>query len=254
MPPLLVGGFLVFVRVAALIMTLPGVAGGAMPSMARLGLALPLAVTLYPTVDLSMLPDTLGAILGAVVLEALLGVAMGTGVTVLHGALAAGAEVAGMKMGLNMGMMLDPLSMAQQGALGTLAGWLATAVFLGADLHLACLQALAASFGEVRPGGVADLGLLGPGLLDLVQAATIASFQLVGPVVEFLLLVNLGLLVLGRMASNLQIFFGVGTSLTVVVGLGILGLALPAVLSVYARSLAQAPDWILRIAGLVAGG
>lgn len=249
-----VGAFLVFARLAGLLMTLPGLGGGAVPAFTRLAAAVPLTVVLLPSAAPSTVPVSTAEMVLALGLEVGIGAAMGLGVSVLYGALAVAFEVASVKMGLNVGILLDPLTQAQQGALGSLAGWLAAGAFFGGDLHLACVEALGASFGTLPAGAGGNLAAVGPALVELVQAATVAAVQLVGPLVVFLFLVNLALLVLGRMASNLQLFFGVGTSVTVIVGFGVLAIALPAVLEAWTRLAARAPAWVAHVAEVVSGG
>lgn len=249
-----IGAFLVFARLGGLLMTLPGLSGGAVPVFARLALAVPLTIVLLPAVAPSALPQSTAGLVLALVVEVGIGAAMGVGVSVLYGALAVAFEVASVKMGLNLGILLDPLTRAQQGALGSLAGWLAAGAFFGGDLHLACLEALGESYAALPAGAGGSLAAVGPVLVELVQAATVAAIQLVGPLVVFLFLVNLALLVLGRMASNLQVFFGVGTSVTVIVGFGVLAIALPAILGAWTGLAARSAAWIARVVEVVSGG
>lgn len=251
--PLLVAGFLVFARLAGLLMTLPGLNAASVPAWSRLAAALPLTVVLLPAAGEPEVPGAVGALIATVLTEAFIGVAMGLGVSMVYGALTMASDLIGTKMGLNVGAMLDPLTHSSQGPLASLASWFGTAVFFATDIHLRCIRVLASSLQVLPPAAVLHPLRAGAVLTDAVAAVAIVSLQLAGPIVAFLFLVNLALMVLGRMAPNLQLFFGIGVTLTVAAGLGLLSVSMPAMLAVYAHTLASAPVWMLRILE-VAGG
>ena len=78
--------------------------------------------------------------------------------------------------------------------------------------------------------------------------------RLAGPLVFFAMMVNLALMVLGRMAPGLQLFFSIGTSFTVIAGIVLLGAALPAMLQVEATTLQGAWGPVHRIIVEMGGG
>jgi flagellar biosynthesis protein FliR len=249
----LVAGFLIFARIGGLFMTLPGLSAEAVPAWSRLAAALPLTVVLLPAVDAPEVPGAVGALVASVITEAFVGAAMGLGVAMVYGAFTAAADLIGTKMGLNVGSMLDPLTHSTQGPLAAMASWLATGVFFATDIHLQCIRTLATSLHILPPGGALHPLRAGAVLTEAVAAVGLVSLQLAGPIVAFLFLVNLALMVLGRMAPNLQLFFGIGVSLTVTAGLVLLAVSLPALLSVYAQTLATAPGWMLQVLEVVRG-
>lgn len=251
--PFLVG-FLVFARVAGLLMTLPGMSAKSIPATARLALAFPLTVVLYPAVGAVPTPATVVDLVATVGTEAIIGIAMGMSVSLLFGAMGMAGDLIGTSIGLNVGAMLDPLSGAQQGAIGTLAGCLGTATFLVTGTHLRCIVALGDSLRTLPPGAAASPFAAGGVLLQAATTVAATSAQLAGPVLALVLLVNLAMLVIGRMAPNLQLFFAIGTSLTVVAGMAVLVAALPSLIGVYAHSLADAPRWMQAVLAAVAGG
>lgn len=250
---LLVAGFLVFARLAGLLMTLPGLSAASVPAWSRLAAALPLTVVLLPAAGAPEVPDAVGTLVASVLTEAFIGVAMGLGVSTVYGALTMAGDLIGTKMGLNVGAMLDPLTHSSQGPLASLASWLATGVFFVSDIHLRCIRTLAISLHTLPPAEVLHPLRAGAVLTEAVAAVALVSLQLAGPIVAFLFLVNLALMVLGRMAPNLQLFFGIGVTLTVTAGLGLLSVSLPALLAVYAHTLDAAPTWMARILEVVGG-
>ena len=245
--PLFVG-FLVFARVAGLLMTLPGMSASTLPSTGRLALALPLSIVLYPAAGNAPAPASLLALMASTTTEAIVGVAMGLSVSLLVGALGMAGEIISSSIGLNVGAMLDPITGTQQGALGTLANTLGTAVFLVTGTHLQCILALGESFHTLPVGACHAPFAAGEILAQLAVTVFATSAQLAGPIMGMMLMVNLTLLVIGRMAPNLQLFFAIGTTVTVVVGLAVLLAALPSLLSAYAHAISNAPHWMLVIA------
>lgn len=238
---------LVFSRVGGLLMTLPGFGMRVVPAMARLGAAVPLTLLMMPASGVVPVPETLSQLLAGVASELLLGLAMGTAVALAFGALGTAGELLATQGGMHIASMFDPLTLSQPGAIGVLATWLGTGVFLGSGLHLYCLVALADSFHALPPGAIvhpAESGLL---LVPAAGAALTVGVTLAGPITIFVFTVNLGLSILGRMAPNLQLFFAVGPTLTVLAALTLFGIGLPALLSAWAYTL---PDGVAAITAL----
>lgn len=249
----LVTGFLVFARIGALMMIMPGFSAKGVPSMARLGAALPLSVVLYPSVSGTRIPLTVPALLGCTVTEVMLGLAMGMVVSMCYGAMSMAADIMASKMGFSIGGMLNPLSHTSESPLGLLCTWLATAVFFVTDTHLKAISAVAASFSVLPPGAIVHPMRLGGVLVEVATSVCMLSVQLAGPIVAFVMMVNVAMMMLGRMAPNLQLFFSIGTTVTVVAGVALLTAAMPSLLGVYAHGLEDIPKWIAALVE-VSGG
>jgi flagellar biosynthetic protein FliR len=250
----LLAGFLVFSRVAALLMALPATGMGSVPPMARMAGALPLAAVLYPTVQGAKLPATIPELFVSGLTEVGLGVAMGFIVGLVVGAMSMASEVIGMKLGLSMASMLDPITNTHTNPLGLIAQVLGTGLFFGLDLHLACIRALGDSLHVVPPGMILAPLAAGGVLLDVATTVLELGVRLAGPVVAFAFLVNLSLLILGRMAPGLQVFFSIGTSFTVIVGIVVLGAALPTMMLVEKDALAALAQPIAALLEAVSHG
>lgn len=250
MIPTVAAGMLVFARLAGLLMLIPGISSRAVPSYARLLLAVPLTLLLLPGVPSTPVPATLSALFGQVASEALLGVAMGLSVSLVFGALSTAAEVISAHSGLQIASMLDPLTMTQPGAAGILITWLGTGVFFGENLHLRCIMALGDSLQSLPPGHAASAFLAGNLLLPLGGVALTTGIQLAGPLTVFVFCINLGLSLLGRMAPGLQIFFAIGPTITVAASFALIAISLPAILSTWYATL---PHGFAVLTGLFGG-
>lgn len=233
MIPVLVAGMCVFSRLAGLFMVLPGIGGSGVPVLARMGFALPLTVVLLPAYGTSEVPATVAGLLGTVVVEALIGVATGTVVSFVFGSISVAADLLGGQMGMQAAAMIDPISGVSNGTMGAFVTWLATGVFFGSDQHLTCVVALGHSF-QVLPIGAADTVWHAGGMIfDVATTSLVTGIQLAGPLILFVSMVNLGLALLGRMAPSLNLFFGIGHSLTMVVGLLLVSQGLPSLLATW---------------------
>jgi flagellar biosynthesis protein FliR len=250
----LVVGFLVFSRMAAMLMALPVTGNQGVPRMVRMALALPLAAVLYPTATGASVPATVPALVVSSLGEVALGVAMGFAVALFTGAVAMASELISNKIGLTMAQMLDPMTGSHGSTLGALAQVLATGLFFGLDMHLGCVRALAASLVTVPPGLVLAPLAAGPILFDVAASVIALGAQLAGPMIFFTLVVNLSLMVLGRMAPGLQLFFSIGPIVTIGLGLLVLGLTLPVMLHVEAAALEGVWEPVAKIVEAMAGG
>lgn len=251
--PFLVG-FLVFARVGAMFMALPITGNAGVPRTTRLAVALPLAAVLVPTVAGAALPATLPHLVVAVAGEVILGVSMGFVLAMLSGAVSMASEIISNKIGLTMASMMDPMTGAHGSTLGALAQLLATGVFFSLDLHLDCVRALADSLRELPPGRVVAPFAGANVLFEVSSSVIVLGVQLAGPLIFFALLLNLAMMVLGKMAPGLQLFFSIGMSFTILAGVVLLGAALPAMLRIEAATLQDAWRPIHQIVTEMAGG
>ncbi len=242
-------GVLIFARLAGLLMLLPGLSSRAVPSYARLLVAVPLTLLLLPAAGPMQPPAGLASLFGQVAAEAVLGVAMGLSVSLVFGALSTAAEVISAQSGLQIASMIDPVTMTQPGAAGVLVTWLGTGVFFGANLHLRCIAALGASLQALPPGHASSAFLAGELLVPLGGVALSTGIQLAGPLTAFVFCVNLGLSLLGRMAPGLQLFFAIGPTITVAASFVLMAISLPAILDTWYDTLPRGFEVLATLLG-----
>ena len=248
-----IGGLLVFARLSGLALTLPVLSSQGVPKYISVLGAGMLTVVLAPALPAADIPPTIGVLLLGVMGELALGMLLGAVVAALFGAIALGTELMGMQMGFGMAMLFNPFLKIQSGALGTLASWLASLVFLGAGLHLRCLELLGTSFDEVPPGGVTDLIAAGPVVLEAVGASIATGAALAGPVLALVWMVNVFVAVLTRLAPRMNVYFSMGSILTATAGLALFGVALPWLLQTHLALLDGSADWMARLVEVVGG-
>lgn len=236
---------LLLVRPGMLVMGTPFLGNVYAPPTARIGLTLILAVVLAPFVHL---PATLtGASAALVVLrEICIGLALALAVrSVIFAAEFAGA-FAGYQLGLSMGAILDPASGVRNDVLAVLYSSLAAVICFMTNAHHLLLRALADSYTAIPVG----LGGIGGGVADsvahLLGLIFVMGVRLALPVIVVLMLVELALAMLGRVAPALNVLVA-GAPVRVVVGLLVVATALSALPTLIARYL---PDALGIAAGL----
>jgi flagellar biosynthetic protein FliR len=249
----ILAGLMVFARLGGLAMSMPVLSAQGVPKyIAVLGVGA-LTIVLAPALPATELTPTLGVLVLGMATEAGLGLLMGAVVQALFGSLALGTELMGMQMGFGMAMLFNPFLKMSSGALGTLATWLASLVFLAAGLHLRCLEILGQSFTLIPPGSVPSLHLAGPVVMDVVGLSIQTGVTLAGPVLALVWTINVTVAVLTRLAPRMNVYFSLGSILTATAGLALFGLALPWVLLSHHNLMESSLEWMWRIVEAVHG-
>jgi flagellar biosynthetic protein FliR len=225
----LVQYFFPFVRIAAFFMVAPIFGARFVP--ARFKIALSLAVTMLIAPMIAIPADIVplsGPGIVITVHQILIGVSIGFVFQVIFDSLAMGGQLLSNAMGLSFAFNVDPQRGASTPVVGQLYMLLVTLMFLALDGHLALLEAVVQGF-QTLPIGAQSLGedalwsvvLWGTQLFDGALAVAL-------PGMTALLVVNLGFGVMSRAAPSLNMF-AVGFPISIVFGMVIVMLGLPAV-------------------------
>jgi flagellar biosynthetic protein FliR len=225
----LITAALVASRIGAVVMIMPVFNTMGVPKLHRLAVAICLTVVVAPVVPQAEV-WTLSSLLLGMIGEILVGVVMGGTVAILFGAITMASEFMGMQIGLRIAAVFDPLSVSQTGLISAMSRWLATLVFLGANLHLWVLEAVGDSFILMPPGQVADPLAAGALWIPTLDHAIHCGVRLAGPVMVLVFMVQAFLGIMVRLAPNMNVFFAVGLIVNVAAGLSLYHEALPVLL------------------------
>lgn len=228
-----------FLRALALFSALPVLGTRTVPMRVRVALAAFIAFAAQPSLPvqpLVALDSPLAVML--VVQQVLIGVALGFAVRVVFSAIEFAGEVIGLQMGLNFAAFFDPLSAGTVTAtsrfFGTLVAWL----FIVMNGHLLIIGALIQSFTTfpVGPEPFAFLRVTQPQTWGAEIFRT--GLWIALPLVAMLMLVNLVLGIISRVAPQINVF-AVGFPITL--GVGLLGMlvTLPALQAPFTMALAR---------------
>jgi flagellar biosynthetic protein FliR len=225
--------FLILMRVASVVMTLPVLSSRNIPAPAKIGLSAILAFVLTPTLSDQMprVPVAMATFVLAIAQEVLLGLAFAFAVQIVFSGIQMAGQVLGIQMGFNIAATIDPVSNAGQVSyIDQLYGLLAGMVFLTINGHHWVLQALQSSFAIVPVGQFQLNQAVSDDVVSLVAQALIISIRIGLPIAAALLLTDVAFLIIGRTAPQMNIFM-VGQPVKIGVGLIAFFLAMPVMVS-----------------------
>ena len=237
--------FLVFARLGAALMVLPGIGEHYVLPRLRLLLALALSLLLAPALAarLPALPEEplrLAALLGP---EILTGLVLGFAARLAMAAIHVGGSLIATQSGLAAAGMFDPNEATPGTIPSTFLTVAALAILFAADFHHLLLRAVAASYGVLPVAAPFDLAAAGELLVGLSASAITVGTRIAAPMILAGILVNLALGALGRMVPALPALF-VALPLQLLLALVMLELALPAALRLFAETLTHGVAWL----------
>ncbi len=197
---------LVLIRVSGVFvfLPLPGIRVG--PDIARLVLAVSVTLTLYPSwpaVDGSQV--TLGVLVGWILAEAGIGIAVGLAVAFFTEGFQMGAQMISLQAGYSFASTIDPNSGADSPILLTISQIAAGLLFFATGLDRQVLLGFAHSL-STRPPGHFDLPQpMVNALIQLGSSIFSTGLRLILPVLGLLLMVEISVALLARLNSQLHL-------------------------------------------------
>ena len=222
---------LVFVRLGSALMLMPGFGESYISPRVRLLLALTLTLVVQPVLPTAMppMPASAAALFLLIFGEAFIGFFLGSVARLMMAALTIGGMMIATVTGLANALTNDPTA-AQQGSIaGSFLTMLALLVILVLDLHHVLLRGIIESYQVFVPGQAILVGDISEMITRVVSKAFLLGFQIASPFVAVALIFNLALGLLSRLMPQMQVFF-IAIPLQIVIGLGILLIALPAMI------------------------
>ena len=234
LPALAATFMLVFARVGAMVMLLPGFGESNIPVRIKLAIALLLTLIILPLhraayqVDLTSM-SSLGVLM---VHEIVIGIVLGATARVTLSALAVAGSVIAQQLGLGFVTAVDP-TQGQQGLLiGNFLTILGMTLLFATDSHHLVIAALNESYRIFSPGELLPSGDVAALATRAFAAAFKIGMQLSAPFLVFGLVFNIGLGVLARLMPAMQVYF-VGVPLSIMVGFLIFALVLTGMMATY---------------------
>ncbi|MDQ7018105.1 MAG: flagellar biosynthetic protein FliR [Robiginitomaculum sp.] len=227
---------LVFSRVGAIMMLLPGIGEVGVPARVRLSLALIMALIVGAIVGRSMppMPDQPFELAGLIIQEVLIGLYFGALSRLMMSALVVAGQVAAMQSGLAFAMSFDPTQGQQGAVMATFLNLVAVTLVFVSGLHHLFLTGVVGSYAIIPAGSIPNLGDVAQLGTQVVAQSFRVGIQMGAPLIAFGLVFYLALGVLSRLMPQVQIFF-VAMPLNVFAGLSIFALSLGSILNVWLR-------------------
>jgi flagellar biosynthetic protein FliR len=234
------GFLLIFVRVGAAFTVMPAFGEPFVPMRMRLTVALFVTLALTPMLAAGLPPPPESA-LGLLVLiagESFIGFFLGIIARSIMSALQTAGMASAMMIGLANALTQDTTAVQQGSILGALLTMLGLLVVMALNLHHLMLAALADSYEVFVPGQapiVEDVALM---VARVVSSSFALGIQLAAPFIGLAVVFYVGLGLINRLMSSMQIFF-IAIPMQIVIGLGIMSFALPVMLRWFAAALEE---------------
>ena len=216
--------FLVLTRILAMIIQVPVLGGQGVPQQIRLSLGLILAVVLIPWQQLPVDAKTieLAAYGVAVAKELFLGTLIGFAASATFGAVQIAGEAMGLESGFGSGRIFNP-SLGDSGSeFSQIFVMVSLMVFLLIDGHHLFIIAMQRTFEVIPANGPLPLDSMNT-LIRIMAQMIVVGIRLALPLMAALIITDLSLGLLSRIAPQMQIFF---LGMPVKVGVSLVGLAL----------------------------
>src|SRR3981081_3330190 len=240
LPALAAAFLLVFARIGAMVMLLPGLGEVNIPVRVKLAIALALTLIILPLHRAAYHVDmqSLMPLLVLMVHEIVIGIVLGATARVTLSALQVAGSVIAQQLGLGFVTSVAP-TQGQQGLLiGNFPTILGLTLLFATDSHHLVIAALNDSYsifspGEMMPSGdVAALATRPVLAARAFAAAFKIGIQLSAPFLVFGLVFNIGLGVLARLMPQMQVYF-VGVPLSILAGFLIFALVIAAMMGTF---------------------
>jgi flagellar biosynthetic protein FliR len=223
----LFAGALVFARIAAMIMTMPGLGDTPAPSRVRLAFALLMCLVVTPVVypQLPAIPLTLGELTGDVLREVLIGLAIGAILRAFLAAMATAGEVISIATTLSFAQTANPTQGQTNTTLSTFLSLMAAVLVMATDLHHLFIGAMVRSYTLFPFGHPPPVGDFTQLAIRTTAQAFALGIQLAAPVLAFSLVFNIATGLVSRAMPQFQIYFA-AAPLQVLLGLSLFALSL----------------------------
>ena len=228
--------FLIFTRIGAALMVLPGLGGMLVSTRIRLILALAISLVMLPVIAplLPPLPNRLSSLVLLVGAEAMIGLYLGILTQALMSTLHVAGTFIGFQVGLTNAFSFDAVAEQQSSTLTSFFTNVALIAIFATDLHHLMLRAVTDSYGVLVPGQPLPLGDFAETLSKLLSAAFNFALQLAAPLLAFGIIYNVALGLMSRLSPQIQVFF-IGLPLQVMGGLWMMMVALPLLILLFLR-------------------
>lgn len=218
--------FLVLLRCTGFVFAAPIFGHRAIPTLVRFGLGAALTVALVQTVTVA---SNAMPLLEAAPLELVIGLALGFILSLGFDAVELVGRLISIQLGLSLAAVFSPTEGEASTAIDPFFSVMAGLLFLAMGLHLALVRALDQSFSLFPLGGgwPSSLPQLG------IQTTTLAidlGVRVAMPIALVLLLTELAVALLARAIPQINVFI-LGLPLKMLVGIAVLAMAMPSLLT-----------------------
>ena len=220
--------FLIFLRVGAILMSIPVFDSKSIPLFFKIALAFATSIILFPMLRVDPVPmatSVFSLAVGAAG-EILLGLIIGFSVKLIFAGIQLAGQLAGYQMGLALANVIDPSTSEQVPLLAQFNNLFGLLIFISINAHYLFIRALTHSFEMVPPFNINFSVSLMEHLIKMSGNMFVIGIQVGAPVIAALLITSVAFGLIARTVPQMNVFI-VAMPLKIGVGLLFLGFGLP---------------------------
>jgi flagellar biosynthetic protein FliR len=200
---------LIFTRISAGFMLLPGIGEAYVSLRIRLLFSIMVAIMLMPLLGPSIPPVPTSPLALSVLMmkEIIIGLFFGLLARFLLSAMHVAGMVISYQSSLAAATMFDVSQAGQGSTIGNFLSVTAVLLLFVTDLHHLMIQGLVDSYTLFEPGAALMIGDMADSMTRLTSDVFNIGVKLASPIIAVALMVNLGAGVLARLMPNMQVFF-----------------------------------------------
>jgi len=227
-------GALIFSRIGAVLLMLPGIGESYVSPRIRLSLALVVSLALWPVISgvLPALPATVGGMAGWIIREVIVGLMIGGLLRSFLTALATAGEIVALQTTLAFAQTASPMQMQPGSTIGAFLMLLGTALIFATNTHHLFIAGLVGSYELINPMAPLVTGDFVELAIRTLGDAFMLGVQLSAPLLVFSLIFNLASGLVGRVMPSFQVFFA-AAPLSILLGLSVFALSIGVVGTVF---------------------
>jgi flagellar biosynthetic protein FliR len=239
---------LISARLTGLVALAPFWSMASIPRSVRGALIVVIAAGLVPVVAKPAFPDHVLEMPVPIMMELVVGTAIGLAAAAINYALMLASEVVSLQTGLSLGQVLAPNLDLGGPAISQIYALLGLTTFVAIGGPVMLLGAVTRSLAEFPPGAVAGLAGGAHGVLAMTGSVFTYAVQIAAPVMVALTVTNVAMAILSRAVPQLNAM-AMSFAVTLGVGLVMLGASLPVMVALVTRWFQSVPlgtDGLLR--------
>jgi flagellar biosynthetic protein FliR len=245
---------LVFLRVSAFLLVLPFFSVANFPVTLRVALAALTALLLAPLLPAFSLNNlTLLNLLGLMVREVAIGLLMGFISRMVFYAVDLAGNFVAAELGLNMGVIFNPLEGHSSQVPGMVLFFLASVVMFTLDLHHWVLAGFQQTYSVLPIGGAALSGALFEVVVKHTTRIFVVALQISAPIIAVSFVVTLVFSALSRAVSQMNVF-SESFAFRIAGGLIVFGFTLQLTAQHVLNYLRRLPEDLIQVSQMLAGG
>ena len=213
MPPLndtIITAFLVFARVGACLLIMPGISNPRIPMQVRLFVALACSLMVVPLVLTQVAPVSESSplvLMRLIIVEIIVGGLIGILARIYFWALQFMANAIAMATGYSGAPAAAIESEEPQAAIASIVTLSALCLFFVSDLHLEVFRALLSSYSAIPVDGVFQPAPAMVNFTDTLSRAFLSTIRIAAPFIVFAVVVNIAVGLINKLTPAIPVYF-----------------------------------------------